>query len=475
MVGPVISFPRRVLERASRLVKVKWLAPFILVLASACAAIQSDEHRSTPGERLNYVIILVDDLGQTQTGAYGSQYYLTPNIDRLAKSGTLFTNAYSSAALCTPTRAALMTGKTPARLHVTNYLPGEPDRDADRLLQPAWTKLLPQKEVTIGQRMKAAGYRTAFFGKWHLEPNEKADDQDPFLPGAKGFDEFLLAYAPKPHLAEPWQTPENDGHSVRLLTDRTIRFLDEIDDEPFFLILSHSTIHDPIMEKAVLIEQFERRFGADLPTSNPTLGAMIKTLDDSTGEILEALQREGLADNTVVIFTSDNGGYEPFASQAPLRAGKGWLYEGGIRIPLIVRWPGRSVPDARSDAIVLTEDLHASIVATASPSFDAKAIDGVDFRSALSGDTGHQSRNSAFWHYPHYHSWTGMKPAGAVRDGDLKLIEWYEDGALELFDLAIDPSETTDISLSRPNEAERLRRKLDAWRQDVDAQMPTAR
>lgn len=426
----------------------------------------------------NIVFILADDLGFSQIGCYGTDYYKTPNIDKLADKGMRFTNAYAACAVCSPTRASIMTGKYPARLHLTDFLSGN-KKDTYPLSQPEWQKYLPLEEVTFAEILKQSGYRTAIFGKWHLSIEKTPPGSLPFNPDKQGFDEHFVTYKPSGSMIQPWQEAENDAHNVDTITSLALDFLERNQSNPFFLFVSHNTIHDPLREKAETIQKYEMFEETSAPENHPIVGAMIERLDNSCGKIFNKINELGLDENTIVIFFADNGGRDKYARQTPFRAGKGWVYEGGIREPLIVKWPGKVMPGTISESLVSSIDFLPTFLEMAGSSNSSpQHIDGLSFVSTLLNPQV-ANHTDLFWHYPHYHGGSGMVPAGAVRSGNYKLIEWYEpkllnrEKSIELFDLEKDQGETSDISESNPEKAAELKELLHNWRIEVDAQMPT--
>ena len=423
------------------------------------------------------MFILADDLGYSQIGCNGTDYYQTPNIDKLADEGMRFTNAYAACPVCSPTRASIMTGKYPARLHLTDFIAGN-NKTNYPLTQPDWQKHLPLEEITFAEILKESGYNTALFGKWHLSQEKMPPGSLPFNPDKQGFDESFVTYKPSGNMIQLWQEAENDAHNVDTITNLALDFLERNKSNPFFLFVSHNTIHDPLKEKAETIQKYANLKASDEPENHPIVAAMIERLDNSCGEIFNKITELGLDENTVVIFFGDNGGRDKHAKQTPFRAGKGWLYEGGIREPLIVKWKNEITASTVSEALISSVDFLPTFIEIAGGNETPKNIDGKSFMPVLK-DNQVENHNNVFWHYPHYHGGSGMIPAGAVRSGNYKLIEWYEpkflgnSTSIELFDLSKDQSETTNLSQQLPEKAAELKEILNKWRNDVDAQMPT--
>jgi uncharacterized sulfatase len=427
--------------------------------------------------RPNIVFILADDLGYSQLGCYGSDYYQTPNLDRLSREGMLFTDAYAACAVCSPTRASIMTGKYPARLHLTDFIAGNSSTEYP-LTQPDWQKYLPLEEVTLAEYLKEQGYRTALFGKWHLSQHKTPPGSLPFNPDKQGFDESFVSYKPSGGLSQAWQGAEDDAHNVDTITSLAINFIDRNRSNPFILFVSHNTIHDPLQEKAGTIAKYEQLAATEKPENHPVIGAMIERLDNSCGTILNKIKESGLEENTIVVFFSDNGGKHAYALQTPLRAGKGWLYEGGIREPLIVKWKGHVEPGSRSGALVSSIDFLPTFLEMTGVEKLPEPLDGLSIVPVLENHE-KEGHTELFWHYPHYHRGSGMLPGAAIRSGKWKLIEWYEksllgeqESAFELYDLENDMCETRDLSDSLKSRTAELAGKLQKWRSEVNAQMP---
>jgi len=425
-------------------------------------------HAAAP-PRPNFVFILIDDMGWRDLACYGSTIHESPNVDRLASQGMRFTDAYAACPVCSPTRASILTGRYPARLHLTDWIAGH-ERPFARLAIPDWTKYLPLDEVTIPEALKPAGYVAASIGKWHL-------GGPAYRPETQGFDLNFGGdhRGQPPSYFVPYKIPGiPDGPAGEYLTDRltdeALRFIEAHKDRPFFLYLTHYAVHTPLQAKHDLVERHRARGRPERGQNNATYAAMIQSVDESVGRVVAKLAELGIADRTVVFFMSDNGGLASVTSNAPLRAGKGTLYEGGIREPWIVRWPGAVQPGSTCSVPVSSIDFFPTILDMAGVRPDPqRAIDGLSIVPLLK-QTGAIGREALYWHYPHYHL---TAPGGAIRCGDLKLIEYYEDGKLELYDLRNDLGERTDLAARMPERAAALRTKLDDWRRAVGAQMPT--
>jgi arylsulfatase A len=462
------------------------LAVVWFVTAGPIVPSKSDEPR-----RPNFVVILADDLGWSDLGCYGADLHETPSLDRLAREGMRFTQAYA-APVCSPTRASLMTGKHYARLHVTIWLEASQNPPQDRpLIPPVSVANLPHGEVTIARRLQAAGYLTALVGKWHL-------GDAAHYPETHGFDTNIGGtFWGAPHsYFFPYRGARSAGGEFRYvphleggiageyltdrLTDEAIRVIDSAGDRPFFVYLAHHAVHTPIEAKSDLASHFESRITDAGRHKNAKYAAMVASLDQSVGRVMDHLTAKGLADNTVLIFLSDNGGYlgqydgQACTNNAPLRSGKGSVYEGGLRIPLIVRWPGVTTPGGTSEEPVHCMDLHATIAQAATlPSQTAAGLDGLSLVPLLEGSAISLPREALFAHYPHYYPTT--TPASAVRARDWKLIEYYEDGRQELYNLRDDPGEQHDLSQQHAHMTATLSTKLHAWLREVAAQLPSPR
>lgn len=421
---------------------------------------------------VNILFILADDLGTAPVSAYGGDYYHTPAIDSLASDGLKFTDAYAACPVCSPTRASLMTGQYPARTHITDFIPGGSFPRA-RLTQPDWQKFLPLSATTIAEVLAQRGYVTALFGKWHLARGYFPPESVAEGPDRQGFAETYITQKPR-----KGDDPEADAHKVGSITSHALDFLTRHRDESFFLELSYNSIHSPIMAPRALVEKHQKRAGSDQPQNNPVIAAMMEELDNSIARVLSHLDALGLRDRTVVIFYGDNGGLLADAAQTPWRGGKAQLYEGGIRVPLLVRWPGVIAPGRISVMPVTTVDFFPTFLELAgAPAPRGVPLDGVSLAGLWRGSPA-PAREAIFWHYPHYHAAGSGGPAGAVRSGDWKLIEYYEytrahtGRAPELYNLRYDPGETQNLSAQEPARATALLALLAAHRTATGAQMP---
>jgi len=436
----------------------------------SCAPKQSEVESEPP----NIIFILADDLGWHQLGCYGSDYYETPVLDQLATQGMRFTNAYAAAPVCSPTRGSIMTGKYPARTHLTVNIPT--GRDPDRpTLTPDFAQWLPLDETTIAEVLQSAGYATGHFGKWHLNKDKDYAPGRPRDPGSQGFDVVLTTHK---YEAGPPSPYEDDWQHVRQITEHTLEFIEANSDGPFFAYVSHNSIHRPEVEKKSLVAQYKSKPGADNDVeyahNNPTQGAMLEVLDASIGRILEKVDELGIAENTIVIFFSDNGQLGPKDSR-PLRGSKADLYEGGIRSPMIVKWPGRVPAGTTHDEPVISNDFLPTFSTLAGVEGLPADIDGLDLSDLILDPSANLERDTLYFHFPHYHS-QGLGPQGAIREGNYKLIEYYEnsllgkDGAYELFDLETDLAERQNLADEQPERVEAMSAKLSEWRKSVGAQ-----
>jgi len=460
------------------------LSALLLLGVFACDAREDAQEGPPPveGPPLNFVLVLADDLGWADVGYQGSTFHRTPNIDRLARDGLVFTQAYAAAPVCTPARAALFTGLAPARLHVTRAMSagmlfGEPEEIEDGEVQkdmwePRVGTGIPAVP-TLATHLRARGYRTTFIGKWHLEPG----------PLENGFERALASSGSgmaqsqfSPYGIEGFEDGPRGEYLTRRLTKEAIRALEEPSDEPFFLVLSHYVPHKPYQAPMSVVEEFKARVDANADQRNPTYAAMVQELDVSLGRIRDALERLGLARNTLLVFTSDNGGFEGpidrtnnevkkrITSNAPLRSGKGRLYEGGLRVPLIL-WGGTLARTGTCDVPVIGMDLCPTLLARAGAQTQ-DAFDGVDL-SPLLAPGGTLAPRALYFHFPH------QSFASALRQGNWKLYYSWRQERSELYDLATDLGEAHDLAASRPELTGRLQAQLFDWLDAVDAHRPT--
>ncbi len=442
----------------------------------------------------NVVLINVDDLGWTDLSCQGSAYFETPHIDRLASQGMRFTDGYAACAVCSPTRAAIMTGRYPARVGITDWIrarfqggeipedkqnPTEYVGEADKkLLTPPNPLWMEHEELTIAEMLEDAGYVSCHIGKWHLGADE-------WYPTEQGFD-FNVGgcdYGQPPSYFDPYCNPRQGciptiepRKEGEYLTDRegdeAVQFIEEHQDEPFFLYMAHYAVHTPIQGKQNLINRYEMK-----PTTNQKdseYAAMVHSVDQSTGQIMEALDELGLTDNTLVIFTSDNGGLEGPTDNAPLRSGKGFPYEGGIRVPVIIRWPGVVPAATVSYEPVISMDCFPTILEAVGIDPPAnRTIDGISLLSHLrSGGKTSLERDTLFWHFPHYRQGHRVPPYGIIRHGDWKLIKWYEGPTYELYNLHADIGEQQNRAEQMPARVRELNELLVRMQEETNARLP---
>ncbi|MBC8148815.1 MAG: sulfatase [Verrucomicrobiaceae bacterium] len=479
--------------------------------------------------RPNIIFFLVDDLGQRDVGCYGSQFHETPAIDQLAKEGMRFTDAYATCHVCSPSRASILTGKYPARTNLTEWLGGRPERDYESLHHGEKLTALPAEEVTLAETLKRHGYATANYGKAHVSMNPKT----------YGFDEEITGWVRSYHYpfgsAYNNKLPAKEGdYYTDKLTDAALDFIERNQDQPFFVHLEHFAVHDPIQGRPDLVEKYRKKLAAmpeqkgpdfiletnpDGPPlkeeelkalaandklqahqdarvwwvkqkqDNVEFAGMLEATDESLARIRAKLKKLGLEENTIIVFTGDNGGMSAsnqyrgihhqrksldaqFASSnLPLRGAKGWNYEGGIRVPLVVHWPGKTQANTTSQAVVTGTDFYPTLLEMLGlPVLPDQHKDGRSFVPALKAED--YDRGPIYWHFPHYSNHGYQSPNGAIRSGRYKLIEYYENGTVQLFDLEDDIGERKDLAKSKPEIARKLKKMLHDWRMEVDAKMP---
>jgi arylsulfatase A len=443
---------------------------FLGALAGGLGARRSHGAAAPP----NFVFILADDLGVRDLGCYGNPYFATPNLDRLAAEGARFTNAYAACPVCSPTRASILTGRYPVRTGVTDWIPGRPSDPGGPIVTPRTATRLRLEETTIAEALKPLGYRSASIGKWHL-------GGDGFLPTDQGFDLNIggnSSGSPPPSKRPyfgPFELPNltaADGEFLpELLTRAGAEFIRRNRANPFLLYLPHYSVHIPLGAREAEVARHSAKAAGRY---DPTYAAMVEAIDASVGGLLSAIEEAGVANRTLVVFFSDNGGLEfegksekQVTDNSPYRAGKGHLYEGGIREPLLMRFPGHTRRGSTIDTPVASIDFMPTLCELAGAR--APRGDGVSLAAMFRG--GRLRSRPLFWHYPHYSN-QGGEPGGAIREGDWKLIEFYTDGRRELFHLRDDPGETVNLAARRPEVAARMGARLAAWRRETGAAVP---
>ena len=466
-------------------------------LLSSCTSMQQAQRG-----RMNFLFILVDDLGWMDVGCFGSSFYETPNIDRLAREGMRFTDAYAACPVCSPTRASIMTGKYPARMDTTDWF-GAPQPDTAHrhwtgkkaLLPARYSDRMALEEVTLAEALNGVGYKTFFAGKWHLGPSEE------YWPEKQGFDinkgGWRSGSPSRPGVYfVPYGNPRlEDGAEGEHLPDRlaneTVKFIKANRNRPFLAYLSFYSVHTPLISRKDLKKKYaekakglgiEDKWGQEGERkvrqiqNHAVYGGMVEAMDMAVGKVLAKLEELGLARNTTVIFMSDNGGLSTKegspTSNLPLRAGKGWLYEGGIREPMMIKWPGLTKPKSICSEPVISTDFYPTMLEIAGlEQKPMQHMDGMSLVPLLKGDK--LERGAIYWHYPHYGN-QGSSPGSAVREGEWKLIEWHEDGGVELYNLRDDIGEKKNLAEKYPEVKQRLYEMLKRWRKSVDAKMPSA-
>lgn len=516
---------------------------FILLLAItvfySCKEQTEQTEQTEQKKQPNIVFFLVDDLGWTDVGSYGSSFYETPHIATLAEDGVKFTNAYAAGHVCSPTRASILTGKYPATINLTDWLPGRKEFPFQKFSNATINQHLPYEEVTIAEALKEKGYKTAIIGKWHL-------GEDPSDPMAHGFDMHIPDWAkgwPKEGYFAPFgmkglEDSKDGDYLTDRLTDEALKYIESNKENPFFLYMSHYAVHDPIQGRKDLVRKYSEKLKNKDKNNNPAyilegnpdnpnnpsreelgnlintpeyepykilpneivkikqkqdnieFAGMVESMDESLGRITKKLKELGLEENTIIIFYSDNGGMSAAnfgnpdrniskknvdkafsTSNLPLRGGKGWMYEGGIRVPLIIKWPGKGMQGAISNVPVTSPDFFPTIlemIGLGSVSKEQK--DGVSIVPLLKGAK-EIDRKAIFWHFPHYSNHGMQSPGGAIRDGDYKLLEYYENGTVQLFNLKNDIGEQNDLSKIEVKKTKELKDKLHQWLKKVGAKM----
>ena len=509
---------------------------FAIPILISLACVQCSNHKEE--EPLNVVLFLVDDLGWKDVGCYGSTFYETPNIDRLAKEGVRFTNAYAACHVCSPTRASILTGKYPATLNLTDWLPGRRDFPFQKLKNVEINQHLPYGENTLPKALKEYGYSTAIFGKWHL-------GEDSASTVRHGFDQHIPDWNrgwPKegyhfPYGMKGLEEGVKGEYLTDRLTDESLKYIEQNKNNPFFLYLSHFAVHDPIEGRPDLVKKYRKKLKNSVSAKGPPyilegkpgfenpqlrteldcllddekysgfkifpnqtvkikqhqdniqFAAMVESVDKSIGRILNKLEELNIENHTLVIFYSDNGGMSAAnfgdpdrvisndeldkafsTSNVPLRGGKGWLYEGGIRVPLIIKWPNKGLKATVCDVPVTSPDFYPTILEILGIQDQTENTDGVSLVPLLKGKK-EINRNTIFWHFPHYSNHGKQSPGGAIRYGDYKLLEYYENSQVQLFNLKDDIEEQYDLSELEPDKVKELKTMLNNWRVSIGAKM----
>ena len=508
---------------------------FKWMIVLCCAVFAAQASVSGAQRSPNIIFFLADDLGWPDVGCYGSSFYETPAIDQLAKEGAKFDNAYATCQVCSPSRASILTGKYPARTDLTEWIGGRVEQDHEKLHSAKKVKALPQGEITIAEALRRHGYATANFGKAHVGRDPKTYGFDEEITGWVGSYHYPFGGWPGPggKYDQTLQSKEGDYFTDKL-TDAALDFIERKKDQPFFVYLEHFAVHDPIEGRKDFVEYYKKKL-ANMPPeegpdyilegnpdepapseasiaemrkhqrpedfTNTRLGwvkqkqdnvefaGMVGAMDESLARIRAKLEELKLADNTIIIFTSDNGGMSATnrfrndqkraqldhrfsSSMLPLRGGKGWQYEGGIRVPLIVVWPGHTQPGMVTDVPVTGTDFYPTLLEMLDlPLMPEQHKDGISFVPLLEGKS-FKGHDALYWHFPHYSNHGNQSPGGAIRVGQYKLLEYFENGTVQLFDLENDQGEQRDISKERPEITQELLKMLQDWRQETDAKMP---
>lgn len=487
---------------------------FLLIAAALwpAAATRGAETKSADGEPWNVIFFLVDDWGWTDAGSFGSDLYETPNIDRLAAEGVKFTDGYAACTVCSPTRAAVMTGMYPGRTNVTDWIPGmlanrsKQQRAKYPLLPPPnWTQKLEHRYTTIAEALRGAGYHTMHVGKWHLTPrSDQLSEVRPYYPDRHGFDVNIAGnqwgapgnyYRPFTRAsrrnrggnqgdADPLSNrtmnfPEDssgEDYLSDMLTSHMLQQLQQWREDPFFVYFPFYNVHTPIQGRKDLVEYYRPKSSQAQRHTNPQYAAMVGAVDDNIGRVMDKLEQWGVADRTVIVLTGDNGGLDrggdPTENQ-PLRAGKGSAYEGGVRVPTIIKWPGAGASGEVCEQPVISVDYYPTLLeitgVEGAPEHNGR-VDGVSLVPLLKNPASSLDREAIYWHYPHYHG-GGSEPYSAIRAGRWRLVEFQQNGRAELYDLQADIGETRDLSQQMPEKTAQLRDQLHAWREQVGAQM----
>lgn len=454
---------------------------YLLLMACVAGMAVADDTRPP-----NIVFVMVDDLGLYDLNCYGYKAVDTPHVNRLAKEGMLFRNAYAASTVCSPSRAGVISGKAPARLHLTNHISNEHfEPENPILLNAPEVGAMPTKVVTFAEILRDNGYACGFFGKWHLSrqrpdgSNRVQDERT--LPDNQGFENNYGGNGnggPPGGWFSPYRNPYlPNGPEGEYLPERLAReaaaYMEANKDRPFLLAMWNYTVHSPLETTEELTEKYKTRKKAGKKVGNPVYAGMVEAADNVLGSLMQKLDELGLSENTMVILTSDNGGFNYGVADAPpLRKTKSWLYDGGLRIPMVVRWPGKVKPGTVSEERVSHLDYFPTFMEAAGiPADDGLVLDGESLVPLLKGQDGLQ-RDALYFHYPNYAWHAKNRLGGAIIEGDYKLLNWYDDDSVEMYNIIKDPSEKQDIAAQNPELADRLKRKFKKWLKDVDANMP---
>lgn len=449
---------------------------FLSMLALLCAS-----HQTSAAERPNIVLIFIDDMGWKDVGCYGNDFVDTPRIDQLAKEGMRFTDFYAAGAVCSPTRCALQSGQNQARIGITDFIAGH-WRPFERVITPRPATALPLDTVSVAESLKTVGYETGYIGKWHLGRGAQ------FQPDRQGYD--FSAVIGGPHLPGKYRVqgrrdlkPKAGQYRTDFEADLSIDFIRDNKEKPFFLMLSPFAVHIPLGAMSQKVEKYRQKSASlkrEFP--HPVYAAMIEHCDDMVGRIVDAIEAQGLTDNTMVVFTSDNGGLyrrydyreqadDNVSTQDPLKGEKGSLHEGGVRVPLIIKYPPLVKPGTVCAEPTITYDFYPTFVELAGGTLPKnQTIDGMSLIPLLNDPDTKLKRSALYWHYPHYHH---DRPASSIRERDWKLIEYLDGtGDVELYQISNDIGETKNLAAEKKGRVADLKQKLNAWRQDVSARMP---
>lgn len=414
-------------------------------------------------DRPNIILILADDLGWADLPAYGNRFHETPNLDRLARNGMRFTQFYAGP-VCSPTRANLQSGQDQARFGITQHIPGH-RRPFAKLIDPTVPRQLPLEVETFAERLSAAGYATGYFGKWHL-------GKEGHGPGDQGWQTVLECQG---NTQPPKVTDGKTRRTAEFLTEKALAFIEANKARPFLLQVSHSAVHIPLSTTPELLAKYQSKQPVPGQPCNPAYAGLLEELDQSVGRLVDSVEKAGISQDTLIFFLSDNGGIEHeqggrvVTSNKPLRGEKGTLYEGGIRVPAIACWPGKTPAGSLSGTPVITTDIYPTLMEVAGVALPKQPRDGLSLAALLRDPRVALNRDTLCWHLPHYHHST---PSGAIRQGGWKLIEFFEAGALELYDLEADPGESSNLASRDDARAREMQAALAAWRRQVGALMP---